>query len=40
MRIEPKVSRRMGMMGFFVSWWGFCLVRGNPVSERLIIRML
>lgn len=33
-KIEPKVNRKIGLVGAFVSWWIFCLVRGNPVSVR------
>lgn len=39
-RIEPKVNRRIGLVGAFVSWWVFCLVRGNPVRVKWMIRML
>lgn len=33
-RIDPRVKRRMGLIGGFVSECGFCLVRGKLVSVK------
>lgn len=34
MKIDPRVNRRMGLVGDFVSWWGLCLLRGKSVSVK------
>lgn len=34
MKIDPIVRRRIGLVGDFVSWWVFCLVRGKLVNVK------